>query len=255
MGFARMVGIQCKRAVWSPIFFITVCVVVMVLIFNSGESLYEGSSVIYIFSSSMLSVHIFTVCILPVLPFGISYAKERSEKSLRFFCVRGGGSGYAFSKFIAVAFSGFLVVFLGMALFGLIMSIWYPVYNGNPGTGSSSFNSLLENNHIFLYLFLYLTCFSLSGALFSALAYWFSTWYDERYSVVILPYLFYMTLEFITMLLGLPYRFKASPWFVYTPVADSPVYAVLMKFLFVGAALLLLSFDIAGRVERRLLHE
>jgi hypothetical protein len=253
MTFARLVFMQCRRALWSPVFLVTVCIFTVVLILNGVGAFDESAAVAYLFNYSMMQIGVLVICILPILPFGISYAREYREKSVRFYCIRAGVSNYTSAKFIAVVLSGFLVVFLGLALFGLILSICFPLNKGSGGGGS--FEVLLAQNKVFLYLFCFSSCYALSGALFAGLAYWFSTWYDERYSVVILPYLFYMIIALITNIFNLPYRYTANPWFVDIPVTATPLAAILLKLCFVGFILLLLCYDIMRRVERRILSE
>lgn len=251
MTFLRLARMQCRRAVISPAFVVTALICAAVLVLNSVGAFDGTTSVTYLYMYAMLDINVFIICILPILPFGTSYAQEWQEKSVRFYLVRTGALEYAAAKFLAAVISGFLVVFLGFGLYTGVMLIWFPL-GGNPGI-RDSLTPLLKQNKTGLYLFSRVLGYGLSGALFSGLAIWFSTMFEERYAVLIMPFLAYKLLELILFVI-FP-QFATVWWFLGVPGGATPFLAVLQKLLFTGFALFLLCYGTVTRIERRVLGE
>jgi hypothetical protein len=260
MLFARFFWLQCRRFMSSIAFWLAVVIFAIVLLLNSVGEMENSDyvSVVYLFFYSMLQIKVLVLGVLPILPFGLSYLQERSEKSIRFFTIRSGLVAYVAAKFLAILLSGFLVVAMGFVLYGVTLSFFFPLYKGTSGGAGGTLEMWLESGRPVLYLAGYIYSYALTGALFSGLGFLFSTMTDDHFSAVMMPYLLYMVVALAVPLLHIPYQYSVTPWFLDFPYLDSaptPVATLLAKTFSVGVALLVIGLYAFLRIERRLSNE
>ncbi|MBE6938796.1 MAG: hypothetical protein E7460_09715 [Ruminococcaceae bacterium] len=256
----RLTGLQCRRAILSPVFAVAVTVFGLAMVVNSAEVV-KGAypSVVSAFDLSVAGMADFCFVILPVLPFALSYGDERVERSLKFNYIRAGVWDYFLAKYLAVLVSGFLVVVLGYCLFFGIMRIRFPLNTvGSLGTSAASF--LADAGRSGIYLLIMTLNYGLSGALFAGLAFTFSVFIRVRFVTVLLPYVVFDLLNHLNAViigvLGVNYsRFDPTSWMLYTVAANSPVGMLGKKALYISVVLLA-AFCIAyARAERRELND
>lgn len=128
--FLRTLRASLKRAVFSVNFITAVFVTFLVLALESTGLYTEGGDVIYYLGLALngSSAIVLIVCVFSTLPYSTSFATDWAERSFRFWSVRCGLRGYALTRIVACAVSGFLTSFLGMALFTAVFSLRFPLF-------------------------------------------------------------------------------------------------------------------------------
>lgn len=253
--FCRILRIQFKRAIVSPVFLISSVLFGLGMIFNSAEVV-KGSypSVIATFDLSSSGMGDVCLSILPVLPFALSLADERNERSLKFNYVRSSVWNYITAKFIAVIGSGFLVVVLGYCLFFAVMGVRFPI-NTNGSLSSTAASALVDQGRYFTYLAVMTFNYALSGALFAGLALLYSSFLKGKYALVLLPYLTYDILNhvnaFAMRLLDSQYSLlNPYSWMIGTVSSNSVIGMVGIKLTCIACVLSVAFFVSEYMAER-----
>lgn len=257
MRFLRVLRMQLRRAVVNPFFLMTLVMFTAVLYINSipARDSVKAASVVYSVESNISAADVLVISILPSLAFALSCQSERREGALRFYFIRAGAAEYVLAKFIASALSGFCTVFFGYAILIAGLSAFYPISCASFSHVQTSFSVFCSQGKYFLYMLCFVFSYSLSGALFSGLAMWFSVYIKERYAAVIMPYLLYMLILFVFETLGVPYAFYPWGWMLSYMDVGNAFSSILIKFIIVAALLTAAAFDTVRRSERSALNE
>lgn len=193
------------RAVVSGRFAWTLLFLFAVMVISSyGHWDAPDGDVLYMLAGALKTSgsSIFLFCIAPILPFGTAFATELEDKAYPFWIVRTGVSRYSFCKFLAAALSGFLSIAIGIGLFALILSAFFPFFtqisSGDP------YVVLLDQNRPGAYLLLQMIHYGLSGALFAGGAMAVSAYIPNKFSVVAIPVVVFWVLMRLTSLTGIP---------------------------------------------------
>lgn len=248
---------ELKRGVFSRSFLIS-CLGITVLLFTAvggmlGMESYH--SVWYFMSlalqgSGMAST---ILTILPVLAYGLSYAKEVEENSSCFFIIRSGITRYSLVKVIIAGTVGFLVVFLGLLLFILLLWTRYPFFIHV--TGDGPYDLLIEQGDTLKGVFFYLTHQGLVGALVSVSAICFSSFIPNAFTTTAAPMIIYFSLLRITSSMKLPMVIDPLYWVAAMYTAEvSATESLLMKGAVIMILCLILGTITVWRIRRRVLN-
>lgn len=189
----HLIYTDLKRAVFSWRFLCSVLGVTIALFMGAAGLLRQPSvsgSIWGLLECSWSSGFIMMIlCVLPVFGFGLSYAAEWEEKAERYWMIRSGASWYALSKIWNAAFSGFLIVFLGITLFILALLPLYPLYTSAASGGL--YGEMIADGRVLTGLFLYITHYSLSGSIAAVCSLWFSSLLPNPFAAAAAPLVAY----------------------------------------------------------------
>lgn len=189
------------------------CVAFLVnCISNFGRPITDVPNAYFFFIGSSLSegfYYIFSI-ILPiicVIPFADSYFRDRNKNTLPIIILRSSPVKYYFSKGIAIFISGFIIVFISLALNFLLNFIAFPVSKGCDFTmfptyysdfyikGYWSDNILLKNLFVgypYLYNLLFLFIISIVGGVYSIIVYNLS-YFTKKQHIMMLASMFVLS--------------------------------------------------------------
>lgn len=219
---------QMRRVFVNPSFWVATMIFVAALFVNSMVELNEYATVTIIVEKAELTAQVLVIGVLPCAAFALSFSREREEGALQFYYMRVGVPGYVFIKYVAVILSGFFVVFTGYFVFTCLLALAYPFSSGL-ATLTSCYSSLLEGGHYIGYVLCFAVNFSLSGSIFAGLAMWMSMYLKEKYAPVVLPYVIYMMLQFVSQIAGVPPGLLPSSWMLTYFDLGTPMFSIAMK--------------------------
>ena len=198
--FKNLLVTDICRAVFSRRFFFSVMGVTVLMLLSVSGMMRGRPCVWYLNLLAMQGSGVETVVLLvmPVFPFGISYAAEWEQKAQRFWLIRTGFWKYTVSRLLTAFFSGTLVVFAGICLFFLILCPFYPIYDPAAGSMSSLYGRMLEEGRIIPGLLLEIVHRSLSGGTAAVCGIWASALLPDRFFAAAAPFLFYYGLDLLT---------------------------------------------------------
>ena len=244
-----------KRAVTSWGFMVGILGVAGMMLMAIGGMETQNASVWYLMDLSIQGSGTTTLifCILPVFAFGISYASEWMQKAERFWMVRTGVNLYVFSK-VAISFlSGFLVVFIGIALFAILLLPFFPIHTFM--YSDSPYELLADQNMEIIGMLLYMIHHGITGGLTSVCSMWFSSMIPDPFAAAAAPLVLYFFLFRITGRLPLPAALDPINWNSGMYYADTAGETIIIK-IGISLALCVIMGVLAGiNVRRRLLHE
>lgn len=253
--FARVVYLQCRRFLLSPVFWICSVLLTVVLVINSNMAIADreiGSDIVYAYDFAVMNTEAVVLSFLPALPFALSYMDEKKEHSLRLAYIRCDVDSFITAKFISVVLSGLCVSFLGNILYFLVMSSVLPVLCKSANiSGAYGIDYLLEIGRPYVYLFATMLCQALSASLFTALTFFFSMFIREKYTVMVLPLLCYHIAFLAESLTDRPFL---RQYCIDVPNAITPVGVVGKKLVFVLIVCLLVWVVSVKKAERDVLN-
>lgn len=193
------------------------------------------------------------LCILPVIPFALSYAREKEENAVRYWVIRCGINRYACSKIIIGAIGGLLTVFLGILLFVVILLPQIPVYEIPIGAG---YELLMEEGHFAAGILLFSVHHGLSGMIAAIYAIWFSTLLPNPFASAAAPLVLNFALCRITNRIHFNPEYLAPVWWISGVYeADTPGQTIFIKLATAFTIGLVLGVLAKINMGRRLSHE
>ena len=208
--FVSLMKADLCRAILSFNFIASVIVILLVMLISCSGFINATSDVTYLLGHALTGSGstLFILCIAPILPYGMSYASDVEDKALTFWIIRTGTTRYAISKFITAVIAGFMAVGVSIAVFSLILSMFFPMFNQI--SSGDSYAVLLKSNEPVVYILAIAVHYALSAALFAGAAMTVSTFISNKFSVVAAPLVIYFVLLRLTDLADLPYFLKAG---------------------------------------------
>lgn len=251
--FLLLLRMDMNRAILSVNFILSTLFISLIMIVSCSGFLTKSSEDIvsmleHALSGSGSPMIIFSI--LPILPYGMSFALDMEEKASTFWVIRTGSREYAVSKYIAAIISGFLTITVGIFVFALILSLFFPLFENN--NNGNSYAVFLVNNKVGIYLLLYTIHNSLSGALFAGVAMTVSSYIPNKFTVLTIPIVVYFVLMRITTRASIPIFLKVDKLVqsIYPDV--SPMTAFMYKLIPVTIILGILLSVTAKQVVRKL---
>lgn len=251
----HLLWIDLKRSVLSWKFFFSVICVTGMMFAAVKNMMNENGSVWYYMCLSLEgSGAIFmAMCVLPVFPFGISFASEWEQRAHGFWMIRSGVRSYAYSKIIISFLSGFLVVFVGIGLFVLCTCTFAPMYFVE--YIDSPYEYLIIQGQVGKGFLLYMCHQSLGGGLIAVCGMYISTLLPDPFVSATAPLVIYFTLLRLTGRLSLPPFMDPIYWnggLYYLETAEG---TLGMKFATVAVLCLLMGIYTKKNIEGRILRE
>lgn len=230
--FISLLKADLYRALISLNLVISAVFIIFVMYISCSGFIKETSDVLYLFGNALTGSGsiLFILCIAPILPYGMSFVEDVEDKALTFWVIRSGIEKYSISKFLSSVIAGFLSVATGMIVFTLIMSIFFPLFNGNLHTGDS-YRILLENNQPWIYVLVCTVHYSLSGALFAGAAVTLSAFIPNKFSTMAAPIVIYFVLMRLTAYAPIPDFLKPHSLVEGIQDAVSPATTFLYKLI------------------------
>ncbi len=259
MLFLRVFVLQLRRALHTPTFWSAAVLFMIALLLNSAgplkENVREFTSIIYLLGYSNLQIAVVALGVMPILPFSLSFLQEKREKSIRFQAIRCGLPTYIVTKYLAVLLSGFCVVVAGYLFFILTLSFFFPMYIGNESGAGLSLDIWLSMKRPEMYVIGFIYHKGLSGMMFAGLGFFASTFLEDKFSAIMMPYLAYLIAALSSALFRFSYRYDITLWLIELPFASTPIVSLLLKTLAVGLLLIGLGFASKRLIERGMLNE
>ena len=174
----RCMFIDFKRAFLNHRFFLAVLFCAAIYLLGSVSE--RGATFVpYILDASMnYGAFDFLFPLVPVLPFASSLIEDRNSGFLKFVFQRVSIRQYLTSRFLTAALAGALANILGMLLFLLGISVFFP-YAGFSGEASSVqylyMKNVIANRQWFLYFAFFSLLQGLSGIFWASAAFTVST--------------------------------------------------------------------------------
>ena len=207
----RVVGLEIRRMLCSPWLWLAVAAEALWMFISTFTATSNGSiqSVIYgfIFSVDLYSSYIVLICILPILPYALSFVKEWNDRATHFWIIRTGTRSYMIAKVSAAAAGGFLTVFLGILLYAGMQRFFLPW--GEPGDYGGTYS---EVQSVSLYVLLIASHKGASGMLVAVCALWVSCYFSNTYVALIGPNAIYWLLLRIETILPVPDLLRITYW-------------------------------------------
>ena len=249
----HLICVDFRRCIFSFRFFVSVLGVPALMLAAIVGIMEGASSVWYLARLSLQGSGIdgMIECTLPVFAFGLSYAAEWEEKAERYWVIRTGTGGYALSKTLNCAISGFLTIFLGIGIFVLMLLPLYPAY---APFGDSSYEMLMAEGKITGWL-LYMTHQGLTGAMTAVCGLWFSTWLPNRFATAAAPFILYFSLLRITGRMKLPPYLDPINWCSGMYDAETCLGTIVVKFTITFLLCAVMGGFAKLHIDRRLLRE
>ena len=244
-----------KRSILSWKFFLcAVCIAVMMFAAIKGM-MNENGFIWYYMCLSLegSGVMSMAMCVLPIFPFGISFASEWEQKAHGFWIIRSGVRAYAFSKIMISFLSGFFVVFVGMGLFVLCMLPFAPVYFVEYTV--SPYEILIAQGHAVKGILLYMAHQSLGGGLTAVSALCISTLFPDPFVTAASPLIVYFAILRLTERLKLPFFLAPIYWINAIYCLETAWGSLGLKSVIVFVLCLLMGICIKKNIERRMLRE
>lgn len=193
------------------------------------------------------------LCVLPVIPFALSYAREKEENAVRYWVIRCGINRYACSRLIIGGIGGFLTVFLGILLFVVILLPQIPVYEYPMW---AEYEILMQEGHFVAGIILFAAHHGISGMISAMCAIWFSTLLPNPFASAAAPLVLYVTLcRFVSRVHFNPEYLDPVWWISGIYDADTPAQTILIKLVTAFTICLILGMFAKINMGRRLRHE
>ena len=229
------------------------CTLLTVFLAFSSD-LFQDSDVIYALMHSEAAMSIITICVLPILPYGQSFAEEWEERAIRYSILRSGVKHYLCVKILACALTGFLVLLLSRILSALLLLMSRPFFSNIVYT-DDPFSTYLYTGHPISY-FLFAGIYrALSGAFFSVLGLFISVFYKDALNTISMPMVFYLfSLRFIPL-------FGTDFHLLWLSLADgiypmrTPFLTLLLKLIWVCVWIVILGITMTKHVKRMVLND
>ena len=202
--------IQFKRLFSVRLLLISMIFAVTHLLSIAGEIQDFGNTWYYLERSLDSGVTFFTMYFLPAMAFSYTLSDEWSSHASDYWVSRIGINRYTYSKFITSALGGFFTVFIGIILIVIVLSIIFPTFAGDSGSGPYGY--LVSNGHILTGAFFYALDYSLSGAVSAVIGVFCSTFIMSPIVSVTAPLCIQMTLSLVSNIFELPKQFNALFW-------------------------------------------
>ena len=205
--FINLFSIEICRAVFSKKF--VICIFLMLvfellsssmIIFNTGFTVEEVLDNVFNGSGSANIL----LCLLPLVPFCLSYAKDMEDNAVSFYLVRANTCTYMLNRFFVACLSAFFCVVVSFAIFTIVLlcighPLSYNMYSGEAEAGSvSGYMQFLVQGKVMSYLIFYTMDRGLSAVMIAALAVFISTIYTNTFFTFTAPVcIYFMAVRFI----------------------------------------------------------
>lgn len=257
MKLYRLIRTDLRRALCSAGFLLSVPGVPLLMgIALSGMLKEENGSVWYYFCLAMGGDGIsrMVLLILPVFAFGLSFAAEWEQAAVRYWLIRTGTGCYTCSRVLVSAFTGFLTIFLGLLLFAAAGLYRYPAFDGKDTT-SIIYQTLMMNGQYRKGFLLYIIHHSLSGAVVSVCALWFSTLIPNRYAAAAAPMILYFTLLRLTGRMDMLHFLHPLYWVNAVYSGETVLETILLKLAISAALCTVMGCFVKINIDRRMFCE
>lgn len=249
--FISLLKVDLNRGLLSHNFAASTLFIVFVMLISCSGFITNTSDVVYLFGHALTGSgsNLFILCIAPIMPYGMAFASDAEDKVLPFWLIRAGTVKYAACKFIAAVIGGFFAVSVGIFIFLLGMSFFFPLFLGTvPG---DSYGILLTRNRTVSYLFFVTIHSALSGALFAGAAIAVSAFIPNKFTVLAAPIVVYFVLMRLTTHAAIPAFLKAD-FLVQGIYPDvSPLTAFLYKLIPIAFVLCVFLRITIKRIKKR----
>lgn len=227
----KTLGANLKQAILSKYFIIVVLLTFGLYLTSSYEifiklSMRPNTDVLYFFGFlHNVGIYESMLVLCSVLPFGLSFYFDWSNKNYYFSVARCGKKSYSISKICATAVSGGAAIALGMLLFLVFISFfvpWVDVKGSEYGSYVSAFQNSIAAGTV---QYPCLTTYLLEGnyVLFYALSLYLIFLYGAFWAVVGLCASAYIPNPFITVFSPYILLFVSNKFIAYMPLNIDPV--------------------------------
>lgn len=249
--FVSLLKVDLNRGLLSRNFAASALFIVFVMLISCSGFITNTSDVVYLLGHALTGSgsNLFILCIAPIMPYGMAFASDVEDKALPFWLIRAGTVKYAACKFVAAVIGGFFAVSMGIFIFLLGISFFFPLFWGTaPG---DSYGILLTGNRAVSYLFLVTIHNALSGALFAGAAMTVSAFIPNKFTVLAAPIAVYFVLMRLTTHAAIP-AFIKPDFLVQRIYPDvSPLTAFLYKLIPIACVLCVLLSITIKRIRKR----
>lgn len=262
MKFLRLLKNDFQRAICSYRFLFSVLAVTFLVSAIGCTQIGDVAGICHLVSRAVKGngVDDVTRLVLPLVPFGMTFALEWKEKSYLFYVSRVGIERYILSKMIVTAVSGMLMTLVGTAMAIPILRALAPELP-IVTTGDANFYShFLKEGKVVFGFFLFVLNFALTSCFASFCGVCFSTYVPNPVAVLASPMLIYYTLIRFGPIYEIPGIFEKyiffNPvfWVNATYPTDSP--AMQLGYHFGNAVMyfVVFSFLAIRQTKRRVLN-
>ncbi|MCM1065567.1 MAG: hypothetical protein NC420_14080 [Eubacterium sp.] len=193
------------------------------------------------------------LCVFPVFAYGMSYALEWEQKVQRFLLIRSGVTEYMISKLTACFLSGFLTVFLGLAVFIVLWCPFYPLYD-HPISSFRYEELMLEGKILEGYLY-YMVHQGITGGISAVCGAWISTIRPNQFAAASAPLVLYFCLLRVAEGLAIPEALKPLYWEADIYDGSTAGETLLIKIGISAVLCVVMGFCALINAKRRLLRE
>lgn len=251
----RLFMTDMRRAVCSPRFCLGVAGVSALMLASVFGIQSSGESV---WSLMRLAIHgngfeSIELCVFPVFAYGMSYALEWEQKVQRFLLIRSGVKEYMISKLAVCFLSGFLTVFLGLAVFIVLWCPFYPLYN-HPVT-PFQYESLMSEGKVLEGYLYYMVHQGITGGISAVCGVWISTIRPNRFAAAASPLVLYFCLLRVAEGLTIPEVLKPLYWAGAIYEGSTAEETILIKIGISAVLCAVMGFCTVINAKRRLLRE
>lgn len=176
--FGRLFCIEFQRAIFSKRFAISILLMVVMEMVSSGLMIIQPDIAIVEIVKTLFDATgsaFVILCLIPLLPFSLSYAKDMEENALNFYMVRTNTISFMINRFLVACLSAFLCVVFSFFLFILILygigNLSFLDANGYHSSGYI-YEQFLCDGNIMAYLLCFVADRGLSAAMMAACAVW-----------------------------------------------------------------------------------
>ena len=243
-----LLGLGLRRSILSMPCFFSVLGVGMVMFFTSYNMATDTSDVLYLIDLGKTGNLPLILCIAPTIPFGLSFASEWQERSLKFWLIRSGLKKYVWCKAAVCFISGILVVFAGILTYAIVLSTHYPFFLFI--SSGDAYTVLLESGKPLHFFLLSSFHYALSGGMFSVAALCVSGFVPTRFTSLAAPMVLYMVFLRVSMFFSLPLFLHPDYLTEVTYGIGTPLVTFFFKFFLIIAICSLLGLILQIRVKR-----
>lgn len=248
-----IIGTICsslQRAFWSWKFLLCVVFSVLLLCIGIGSSqeIVRSDVITLVSIGGMSAASLILVCVIPIIPYGTSYAEEWQDGACKYWMIRCGVQKYIIGKTIAAFLSGFFVLFCSIMISILLLSIWLPLSREN--SLENAYSIFINQGKPILYLLFYSLHVSCSAALFPVVGLWISTYIPYQFTAMTFPIMIYVfSLRFVPVL-------GEEINVLWTNLVDTiydmgaPIRSLIVKYVTVLILVIILEMDTERRVEK-----
>lgn len=215
MKFLRLLKNDFQRAVFSYSFLVCALMATFLIVSSAATQIGYVDTLMGFLRRGMQGNGMETVLrqILPLIPFGMSFANEWNENAYRFYVSRVGPERYILSKIIITCVSGFLVLSLGAALAIPVLRVLFPEYP-IVDIGYPNFTlTLFQEGKVVLAYTAWIVNYALTTCFSSICAVWLSTYIPNPLAVLASPTLIYFTIIRIGTIYKIPGLFDKYIFF------------------------------------------